>query len=255
MGRIGRIALTSLRAGMLLFAAVWPACAGTPSGNYLLHCQGCHKADGSGQPGYVPDFRGSAARFLAIPAGRAYLGRVPGTAQSLLDDASRAAVLNWIVSTFDRVHVPADFAPYTAAEMALYRRAPLSQASAERNRLALLIPAASPATTAGAAATASAAAAQPPRQFEICAACHPTSSDGASAMGPNLRGVMGRRAGTLAGYSYSAAMKASGIVWTPASLDDYLSDVQRKIPGTLMTLTGLPDAGDRAAVIAYLEAL
>ncbi|HEX4241993.1 MAG TPA: cytochrome c [Steroidobacteraceae bacterium] len=134
-----RIGLAAISAWLLLVAGAGAACAASASGDFLLNCQGCHKADGSGQPGYVPDFRGFVSRFLAIPDGRAYLGRVPGTAQSFLDDESRAAVLNWIVATFDPADVPADFAPYTAGEMATYRRTPLSQAGAERDRLVTLI--------------------------------------------------------------------------------------------------------------------
>jgi hypothetical protein len=107
--------------------------------NYRLHCEGCHKADGSGQPGYVPAFRDVVARFLAIPEGRIYVGRVPGISQSLLDDQDRAAVLNWIVVQFDAGHVPPQFADYTAAEMARYRQDPISQASVERAKVLKLL--------------------------------------------------------------------------------------------------------------------
>jgi cytochrome c2 len=256
-------------AALLLLCLLAPtAHASLPAMNYLLNCQGCHKADGSGQPGYVPDFRGSVARFLTLPEGRAYLGRVPGTAQSLLSDSDRAEVLNWIVAKFDPTHVPATFVPYISAELAVYRREPLSRAGAERLRLIARLaddsrlfmmtsyrePAASSAGSSP-APSLSAGSSAPPPQFVLCAACHPISSDGASAMGPNLRGVLGRRAGTLPGFAYSAAMKSSTIVWTRETLDDYLTNVQNKVPGTMMTLPGVPDSGDRAAVIAYLETL
>jgi cytochrome c2 len=227
--------------------------------NYLLNCQGCHTADGSGQPGYVPDFRESVARFLVIPQGREYLGRVPGASQSLLSDPDRAAVLNWILVTFDAKHVPASFKPYTAAEMAVYRQDPLSHAETERGRLLQRI-AYTDSVAAGVGsssvpAQSPAVAATPPPQFALCAACHPTSSDRASAIGPNLRNVVGRRAGTLDGFQYSSAMKSSGIIWTREELDAFLSNVQRKVPGTMMTLAGVPDPSDREAVIAYLQSL
>lgn len=225
---------------LLLAVPVSALPAVSPAMNYLLHCQGCHKEDGSGQPGYVPDFRGTVARFLTLPEGRAYLGRVPGVSQSLLDDGQRAAVLNWIVATFDPGNVPTTFTSYTARELAVYRTDPVSQANAERSRLLQRI-----STTATA----------PPPQFAICAACHPTSLDHASSIGPNLRGVVGRPAGSLAAFQYSAAMKASGILWTREALDAFLTNVQQKVPGTQMTITGVPDAADRAAVIAYLESL
>ena len=74
-------------------------------------------------------------------------------------------------------------------------------------------------------------------------------------MGPNLRGVVGRKAGTAPGFQYSQAMKGSGIRWTPQELDSYLTDVTAKVPGTLMPFNGLPDSGDRQAVIDYLKSL
>ncbi len=95
----------------------------------------------------------------------------------------------------------------------------------------------------------------PPPQFAICAVCHTTSTDGASSMGPNLRGVVGRKAGTAPGFQYSQPMKSSGIRWTPQELDSYLTDVSAKVPGTLMPFNGLPDPQDRQAVIAYLKSL
>ena len=64
--------------------------------DYLLHCSGCHQADGAGVPGVVPPLSGLAP-FLATPAGRAYLVRVPGVAQAPLDDERLAALLNWVM--------------------------------------------------------------------------------------------------------------------------------------------------------------
>lgn len=108
-----------------------------------------------------------------------------------------------------------------------------------------------------AAATAQSAlpAAAAPPQFAICTACHTTSTDGANAMGPNLRGVVGRKAGTAPGFQYSQPMRSSGIRWTPKELDSFLTDVSAKVPGTLMPFPGLPDPQDRQAVIAYLKSL
>jgi cytochrome c len=74
-------------------------------------------------------------------------------------------------------------------------------------------------------------------------------------MGPNLRGVVGRRSGTLQGFNFSAPMKAAGIVWSRESLDRYLTDVQASVPGSMMTYPGVPDAAERAAIVSYLETL
>lgn len=231
---------------------------------YMLNCQGCHQADGSGQQGYIPDFRNSIARFLAIPEGRAYLGRVPGTSQSLLGDDERADVLNWVVRTFDPQHIPVGFEPYTAAEMAVYRQDPLTMAFSERTRVLQLLADAAPGLDSGATHQAAGAqtptltsstTAAPPPQFALCAACHPSSADGVSAMGPNLRGVMGRRAGSLPGFAHSAALKSSGLVWSSKTMDAFLKNVQGTVPGTLMGLSSVPDANDRAQIINYLETL
>jgi cytochrome c2 len=228
--------------------------------NYMLHCQGCHMADGSGRPNVVPALRDSVSRFLRVPDGRAYLGRVPGTSQSFLDDHDRAAVLNWIVTEFDPRHLPADFSPYTAQELARYRRNPESRANVERARLLTLVARAEgkPAATARSmplVPAASTSGTAPPAAFAVCTACHSTSADGASAMGPNLRGVFGRRAGTLSGFSYSAAMRAAQIVWTREELEAYLTNVARKLPGTTMAFGGVADPADRTAIIDYLETL
>lgn len=86
-----------------------------------------------------------------------------------------------------------------------------------------------------------------------CAACHGTPPAEAR-MAPPLGGVVGRTAGTVEGARYSAAMRASGIVWDEASLDAYLADPRAVVRGTTMTVA-LRDGDDRTAVIAYLATL
>jgi cytochrome c len=88
--------------------------------------------------------------------------------------------------------------------------------------------------------------------YSQCAACH--SLDEAPAMlGPHLKGIVGRKAGD-ADYVYSPAMRRSGLVWTAETLDAYLADPQAVVRGTKMPFAGMPDAKDRADVIAYLTA-
>ncbi|MFN8644589.1 MAG: cytochrome c [Candidatus Binatia bacterium] len=101
--------------------------------DYVMHCRGCHGPDGQGAAGGAPDLRGSIGRFLLVPGGREYLIRVPGTSQSELGDADTAALLNWMVRQFGPV--PADFAPFTTAEVAAHRRPPLSEVRATRAAL------------------------------------------------------------------------------------------------------------------------
>lgn len=90
--------------------------------------------------------------------------------------------------------------------------------------------------------------------FAKCMACHQVVA-GKNGIGPTLFQVSGRKAGTLPGYTYSPAMKASGLVWTPAALDTYLAKPMAKVPGTKMIFMGVPNPADRANLIAYLATL
>jgi len=109
------------------------------------------------------------------------------------------------------------------------------------------------ATLAGAGmARADGDAARGEKKFEECAACHKVEP-GENTVGPSLHGVFGRKAGTLADFRYSPALKRSGIVWTAATLDAYLADPQKAVPANRMPYAGLADAGDRADLIAYLQ--
>jgi cytochrome c len=96
-------------------------------------------------------------------------------------------------------------------------------------------------------------AAKGQKVFAQCMACH-SIKDGENRVGPSLHGIIGRTSGQVAGFSYSAANKASGIVWAKEKLYDYLEAPQKMIPGTKMTFAGLKAAQDRADVIAYLDA-
>ena len=74
--------------------------------------------------------------------------------------------------------------------------------------------------------------------------------------GPNLAGVVGRRAASLAGFDYSPAMKkagADGLVWSENALDRYLADPLEVLQGTTMSFPGVRDAAERRAVIDYLR--
>lgn len=85
-----------------------------------------------------------------------------------------------------------------------------------------------------------------------CAACHAVDFHG---IGPAHRGVFGRPAATAKGYgAYSLALQRSGLVWTEANLDRWLADPEALVPGQAMGVT-LPDAAERADVIAFLRSL
>jgi cytochrome c len=101
------------------------------------------------------------------------------------------------------------------------------------------------------AARADGDAARGEKKFGDCAACHKLEA-GANNVGPSLHGVFGRKAGEIADFRYSPAMKRSGIIWTPETLDGFITDPQTMVPGNRMPYAGMASAGDRADLIAYL---
>jgi cytochrome c len=84
-----------------------------------------------------------------------------------------------------------------------------------------------------------------------CSGCHVIGGVG---QGPSLAGVVGRKAGAAPGFAYTAALKRSGLTWTPANLDRWLAGPQTLVPGTAMTAI-VPDAAERRELIAYLAGL
>jgi len=108
------------------------------------------------------------------------------------------------------------------------------------------------------APTTSGAAAAPPAGgdaaagrlvFRKCQAFH-SMEPGKTLLGPSLAGIIGRKAGADANYNYSPAMKHADIVWDAKSLDAYLADPQKVVPGNKMPFPGLKTEQDRADVIA-----
>jgi cytochrome c len=88
------------------------------------------------------------------------------------------------------------------------------------------------------------------RLFEECAACH--GNEKAENVGPNLAGLIGRRAGSRDDFRYSGPLKRSGIEWTPAALEQFIADPQALVPGNRMPYSGMADAADRKVLVDYL---
>ena len=88
--------------------------------------------------------------------------------------------------------------------------------------------------------------------FLTCAACHTEKAD---ALGPSLKGIVGRKAASLDDFRYSPAMTRSNITWTEANLREYLTDPQSKVKGNRMPFSGIPDRADVDDLIAYLSTL
>jgi mono/diheme cytochrome c family protein len=116
----------------------------SPAQDYMLYCMGCHGAQAQGVPGKIPPLAGALARYMRLPAGRAYVLRVPGAANSVLSDAQLAAVLNWLATTY----APADETPpaaFSPEEVTRIRHTPLADVQATRREVVRELSASGPA--------------------------------------------------------------------------------------------------------------
>lgn len=89
--------------------------------------------------------------------------------------------------------------------------------------------------------------------FLKCRACHQVGETAKNGVGPNLNGLIGRKAGTVAGYNYSDANKNSGLTWDEATFKEYIKDPKGKMPGTKMAFAGLKNDTEINNLVAYLK--
>jgi cytochrome c len=89
--------------------------------------------------------------------------------------------------------------------------------------------------------------------FGVCKMCHQIGETAKNAVGPQLNGLIDRKSGTVAGYSYSAANKDSGITWDEATFREYIQNPKAKVPGTKMIYAGLKDEKKINDLIAFLK--
>jgi cytochrome c len=135
-------------------------------------------------------------------------------------------------------------------ELKFGRKESLRARIAGRNRATIVMAlAAILAVERSAPAFASGDAAHGAKVYQDCMVCHSLDQN---EIGPKHRDVFGRKAGSVPGYGYSAALKASNIVWNETTLDEWLTDPQAFVPGTKMIFS-VDDAQDRADVIAFLK--
>ena len=133
-------------AGALAAALLVRAAPASPQQDYILYCMGCHGDQAQGVPGKVPPLAGSLALFMRSAAGRDYLLRVPGAANSALTDAQLTAVLNWLAASFPPAGAAAPAPqPFTVAELAKVRRLPLASVQETRREVVRALAASGPA--------------------------------------------------------------------------------------------------------------
>ena len=123
-----------LVAALSVAALASASAAASPAQDYMLYCMGCHGEQARGVPGKVPPLAGALALYMRTEAGRNYVLRVPGAANSALSDAQLAAVLNWLAQTYP---APGEVraAAFTAEEVARTRHTPLANVQATRQEL------------------------------------------------------------------------------------------------------------------------
>jgi cytochrome c553 len=122
--------IIALTVGLMTAAA-----QANPAQDYMLFCMGCHGAQAEGVPGRVPPLAHSLGHFMRMPAGRNYILRVPGAANSVLSDAQLAAVLNWLAQEYNAEELTADTPMFTAAEVTAQRHTPLVSVLAVRREV------------------------------------------------------------------------------------------------------------------------
>ncbi|MGI9291815.1 MAG: c-type cytochrome [Gammaproteobacteria bacterium] len=91
------------------------------------------------------------------------------------------------------------------------------------------------------------------RLYIYCQACHTLNSGGPNKVGPNLYGVVNRGAAMAEGFVFSEPLSNSGLVWDQVTLDAWIENPSRLVPGTTMVFGGIKDPVQRANLIAYLE--
>jgi cytochrome c len=120
-----------------------------------------------------------------------------------------------------------------------------------RNSLIALALLASSTVAANAAGDAKAGA----TVFKRCAVCHTSDKGGGDGLGPNLYGVVGRKAATRSGYAYSGPLQKAGVIWNEANLTKWVAGPARMVPGNKMAFPGITSKKQQADVVAYLSSL
>jgi len=112
---------------------------------------------------------------------------------------------------------------------------------------------AAPASASG-PGTDAAARSPKPAMFALCQSCHSTEP-GRNGIGPSLAGMVGRKAASVEGFSYSPALRAANLTWDRATLDQWLAGPMKMVPGTRMVYAGMVDPAKRKEMIDYMETL
>src|ERR1700721_4385652 len=129
------MATARLRLALMAACLFAGAAAANPAQDYMLYCMGCHGAQAGGVPGKVPPLAHALGLYMKTPAGRNYVLRVPGAANSALPDSELAAVLNWLAVSYTAGELSSDTPMFTPAGVAKLLHAPLESVLAARRKV------------------------------------------------------------------------------------------------------------------------
>ncbi len=212
---------------------------------YGQFCQRCHGADGQRGEGTRTPIWGEGApkdKFATVQQLFEYLQfLMPFDKPESVTDAQRWDIIAYIMVQHGVIKPNDTVDPDKATAITIK---PPSGAAVQ----------AQPAPANGDAALASAESGQ--EIFKQCRSCHEVGPDAKHRQGPALNAIVGRKAGTYDGFSYSPANRAAGekgLIWTEVELSSYLTSPRKYMPGNRMAFVGLPDERDRADLIAYLK--
>lgn len=215
-------------------------------------CTACHTVDQGGANGIGPNLFGILGKGIGNrAAGFAYSDALKG----------KGGTWDW-TSMNEWLTNPKKFAEGTKMSFAglsdpAERANVMAYLNSKGSNLPLpVVPetAAAPAGEGAAPAAVVGDAAAGEKSFAKCKACHTVNPGGANGIGPNLAGVAGGQVGAhAAGFAYSDALKGKGGTWDDATLDAWLKSPKAFAAGTKMTFAGIPDAQERANIIAYLK--
>ena len=228
---------------------------------YTEFCQKCHGADGQkGEGTRTPIWGPDAPRdkFKTVQELFEYLQLLmPFDKPERVSDDQRWDIIAYMMAQHGIMQPSDTLDPAKAATIAIKPPVAGGATSPAPTAAAATSPAPSAPTRPAIAPGSTASAEAGEEVFKLCRACHEVGPNAKNKLGPALNSIIGRKAGTVTGFAYSAANKSAGetgLVWTEAELDTYLADPRNYMPGNRMAFVGVKDDRDRADLIAYLRA-
>jgi cytochrome c len=214
---------------------------------YGQFCTQCHGADGKRGEGYQTPIWGPGSLIAKFETAQGLFEYhqmlMPFNDPSLMTDEQKWAVVAYVLANHGAIKPADTLSPANAPSIAI--KAPQAAAPA---------PGSAPAQTTVAAATAPMldnSAGE--RSWAKCRACHQVGPTARNGVGPHLNGLFGRVAGSVEGYAYSPANKASGLSWDNASFARYIQDPRGAMPGTKMVFAGIKNEQEIRDLAAFLK--